>query len=94
MELSPSQSRFYQLLNKYAPYLLTLWDWQKAELKLEMAQRYLATASHGEAVMCRFAVAVWLGQNDFQFDLVDAAGALEREQRLVVAAWLVDPFWP
>ncbi len=94
MELSPSQSRFQQMLGKYTPYLLTLWDWDRAELKQDMARRYLATASHGEAVMCRFAIAVWLGQNDFQFDLIDAAGALERDQRLVVAAWLVDPFWP
>lgn len=58
-----------------------------------MVDSYLATASHGQAIMCRFA-GVWLGSNDYQFDIISAAGVLDDEQKAAIAAWFTSPFWP
>ena len=63
---APAQDRFESWLMKNAPYLSLLWDFEKHELSLPMVDSYLATASHGQAIMCRFAAGVWLGSNDYR----------------------------
>lgn len=94
MELLPSQLAFQDWLKDNAPYLMDLWDWEDRSVSLGRVERYLAVASHGEALMCRFAVAVWLGKNDFSFDLIEAAGVLDEQQRAAIAEWLKMPLWP
>lgn len=91
---APAQDRFESWLAKNAPYLSILWDFDKRELSLAMVDSYLATASHGQAIMCRFAAGVWLGNNDYQFDMINAAGVLDDEQKAAIAAWFTSPFWP
>jgi hypothetical protein len=91
---SPDLARFQHWLKESAPYLNLLWHWEKRELDLGMVESYIATASHGQAVMCRFAAGVWLGSNDYQFDLISAAGVLDDEQKAAIAAWFTSPFWP
>ncbi|GAB1153549.1 MULTISPECIES: hypothetical protein [Aeromonas] len=40
-----------------------------------MVDSYLCSASHGKAIMCRFAAGGWLGN-----DLIGAAGVLDDKQ--------------
>lgn len=94
MNLSTTQQQFKNWLNVTAPDLMSLWNWSERAVVPEAVQSYLSTASHGQAIMCRFAVAVWFGQNRFDFDLIEAAGVLDAEKRMVIAKWLADPFWP
>lgn len=94
MKMSVSQIQFLEWLKQMAPELIDLWDWENREIDPAVVKNYLGTASHGQAIMCRFAVAIWYGQNKFNFDIVDAAGALDPIQRQAIAEWLIDPFWP
>lgn len=94
MMLSSSQQIFKTWLEVNAPEITYLWNWNERSLDTEAAQSYLSTASHGQAVMCRFAVAVWFGKNRFDFDVIEAASILDVEKRRAIANWLIDPFWP
>lgn len=94
MALNESRIRFRVWLERNAPQLKLLWDWEEESLSLEAVERYLVTASHGEAAMCRFAVGVWMGRNEQGFNLIEAAEVLDKEQRDAIATWLVSPFWP
>lgn len=88
------QKRFEAWLTQNAPYLSILWDFERHYLSLPMVDSYLATATSEQAIMCRFAAGVWQGSNDYQFDLVSAAGILKDEQKSAIAAWFTSPFWP
>jgi hypothetical protein len=50
--------------------------------------------SHGEQIMARFFVAVWLGENRFDLDLVDAAATLDDTHRQLIVDWLAKPVFP
>lgn len=91
---APAQDLFESWLTKNAPYLTILWDFEQHELSLAMVDSYLATASHGQAIMCRFAAGVWNGNNDYQFDMINAAVVLDDDQKAAIAAWFTSPFWP
>lgn len=92
-KLSPSQAQFAAMLNR-APFLLPLWDMDRAEYIPELVDNYLATASRGEAIMARFFLGVWLSRNQFDFDFTDAAAVLERENMRIITDWMSEPFWP
>lgn len=94
MALNESRVRFRVWLERNAPQLKELWDWKEESITQEVVEHYLATASHGEAIMCRFAVGVWMGSNDQGFNLIEAAVVLDKEQRDAIATWMVSPFWP
>lgn len=94
MALSESQIRFRMWLERYAPQLKGLWDWEDRRVSLDAVERYIAVASHGEAIMCRFFVGVWLGRNDMGFDLIEAAAVLDKGQREVISLWMASPRWP
>lgn len=94
MALNESRVRFRVWLERNAPQLKSLWDWEEELLSLEAVERYLATASRGDEVMCQFAVGVWTGRNEQGFDLIEAAAVLDKEQRDAIATWMVSPFWP
>lgn len=69
--LSQSQAKFALMLEK-APYLEHMWDLKKREFSLNLVERYLASASCCEQIMCRFYLMVWLNENQFGFDLAEA----------------------
>lgn len=94
MELSDSQASFYFWMEQHAPQLMGLWDWNGRSVNLAAVESYISTASHGEAIMCRFFVGVWLGRNDHGFNMIAAAGVLDQGQRAVIAEWLMSPLWP
>lgn len=44
--------------------------------------------------MARFLAAVWLGENRFDFDLIDAAATLDAPHRRIISDWLTNPVFP
>lgn len=92
LTLTPEQRRFFTLIESFN--FASLWDMKTRELSLEGVNSYLATASHGEAVLLRFLVGVWLHKNDFEFDLLEAAKTLDANSMKIITDWLSDPFWP
>lgn len=92
--LTPGQNKFYIWLSQNTPELMYLWDWNDKSLNLDAVESYLGTASHGQAIMCRFAIAIWFNKNRYNFDLMEAAGVLGQKQRLAIAQWLMEPLWP
>lgn len=95
MALSEPQFNFRFWLKSEAPQLQSLWNWDDRCVDVDAVESYLATASHGEAIMCRFFVGVFLGRNDMDFNLIDAAAVLEKGQREVISRWLArgGPRW-
>ena len=94
MSLSPPQARYFAWLERDMPFLLPLFDQKAPCYHEDMVERYLATASHGEAVMARFALGVWCNNNRFGFDLIDAVGVLDQEHLAIIMDWMRQPLWP
>lgn len=91
--LTPGQAAFALMLEK-TPYLKPLWNLERREYDQELVERYLGTASHGQAIMARFMLAVWRHNNYYDFDLIEAASVLDRENMAVIQEWLANPIWP
>jgi hypothetical protein len=94
LRLSPSQAKFALWVEQKTPYLLPLFGFDKRVLREEMVQHFLGVASHGQAIMARFVLGVWLNRDGFDFDFTDAASVLDRAQRQVITDCILDPFWP
>ncbi|EEX1006366.1 hypothetical protein D3981_004347 [Escherichia coli] len=91
-DTNADQSRFYSLLSQY-PRISVFWDQPEGECKTEALQTAMTRMSHSEAVLAKFFMSVWSACNA-DFDVVEAAGILDKKERLMVANWLADPFWP
>jgi hypothetical protein len=96
MALSEPQYGFQFWLERNAPQLQSLLNWDDRSVDLDAVESYLATVSHGEAIMCRFFVGVFLGHNDMGFNIIEAAAVLDKGQREVISLWLARgaPRWP
>ena len=92
--LTKEQARYALWLEAKTPYLLPLFDFDKQCYLSGKVENYLGVASHGEAIMARFVLAVWLHQNKFDFEFIDAARTLDEQQMQVITDWLKAPFWP
>lgn len=92
--LSSSQARFATWIEEEMPYLWPLFDFSKRELISSSVDEYCEVASRGEQIMARFAAGVWCGNNQFNFDFIEAAAHLYEKQMSVVTDWLKSPFWP
>lgn len=91
--MSP-QLRFQRWITLDLPFLKPLFDFENQAYLPEVLESYLATASHGQAIMARFAVGVWRGDNHHQFDAFEAARVLDQELCSQVTQWMNDPYWP
>ncbi len=96
MSLSKTQQRFFDLIDSTdLGYILDpIFDRDKRELKTKGLGKYMAVFSHGEQIMIRFFVNVWLGREFFKFELIEAARTLDSSNREVIATWLDNPFYP
>lgn len=54
--LTRTQARFAHWLEENMPFLLDLFDFDRAEYLPEQVDHFLSVASHGEAIMARFAL--------------------------------------
>lgn len=92
--LTSEQAAFALMLEETAPYLMHLWDFQKREFKPAAVESFLRSASHGECIMARFFLAVWIGENRFHFDFIEAANSLDSKSLAVIASWIKNPIFP
>jgi hypothetical protein len=92
--LSPGQARFALLIDEKLPEFAQFWDFTARECLLGRVENYLSVCSHGEGIMLRFLVAVWLKSNRYDFDLVDAMLELDGLYLNVIKDWVSTPWWP
>jgi len=76
------------------PRLMTYWNFEKREVKLQAIDQDIGAMSRGEQIMLRFFVAVWLGENRLNFDLIDATRALDDGNLDDIRKWLAQPVFP
>lgn len=53
----------------------------------------METMSHSEFILSKFFMSVWLGENK-NFNFLEAASSLKENERRMIAAWFMNPFWP
>lgn len=92
--MTDEQLRYKKWLETKMPYLLGLFDFDDRAYIPDLVERYISRASQGEEIMCRFAIGVWAGQDQYDFDFVDAAKKLDKANMTIITDWLDDPFWP
>lgn len=92
LRLSPAQRCFFELVEKLN--IDDLWDTKSLSYASEAVDRYLGTASHGQAIMLRFCLGVWTHNNEFEFDFIDAAATLDADNMQIITQWMANPFWP
>lgn len=90
--VSPSQARFALMLEG-APFLKRYWDLDERTCDVEQLNQAIDYFSHGEQVMARFYLSVWLGDNR-DFDLFEAVRTLDEYNRSIILQWIQTPFWP
>tara|TARA_R110002073_G_scaffold302953_1_gene470749 strand:+ start:1684 stop:1932 length:249 start_codon:yes stop_codon:yes gene_type:complete len=76
--LTKEQARYALWLEDKAPYLLPLFDFDQHSYLPDKVENYLGVAAHGQAIMARFFLAVWLHEDQFDFDFIEAAKTLDR----------------
>lgn len=91
--MNRGQKSFSSLLEAY-PNLQKYWDLEKNECDVDALKAAFGTMAHGEKIMAQFIAAVWFGRNELGFDITDAAATLDDEEKLLIANWLREPFWP
>ncbi len=91
--LTDEQRRFKKMLNGY-PLMASYWNFEQRECDLQAINADLGVLSHGEAIMLRFFVAVWLGDNQLNFDLIEAARVLDDGNLDDIRTWLAQPEFP
>ena len=81
------------MLERY-PRLMTYWNFEKREVKLQAIDKDIGAMSHGEQIMLRFFVGIWLGENRLNFDLIDATRVLNDGYLDDIRRWLSQPVFP
>ncbi|ECH9540604.1 hypothetical protein ABN36_18245 [Salmonella enterica subsp. enterica] len=88
--MTGDQVRFQIMVEQY-PTLAPYWDFEKREVKVKTSADL--PVSSGEKILMSFFLSVWFGRN-VDFDITRAAGVLSTENKLIIAEWFLDPFWP
>lgn len=87
-----SDQRFYNMISNY-PWAIPLWDREARIMNIEAIDRFMPSANRQEKILLNFFSSVWFGEGT-NFDIADAAGALDREDRNMIVDWFLDPFCP
>lgn len=91
--LLPHEARFAIWLEESTPYLLPLWDFENRRYIRDQVTNYLSVCSTEEAIMCRFALAIWTnGIEDYDFNLFKAMRYLGDREIKVIQDWVKDPW--
>jgi hypothetical protein len=93
-------AKFNQLLNHY-PFAQQYFDLEAGECDvyaIKKAAGMIPTQSsglsRGERLVLQFLGGVWLGENEFEFDFIDAVGALDDTHLEPILNWAAKPCWP
>lgn len=94
--LMPAQIQFFMTLVYYVPYLVPFWDIHTRDLNTHAFDAFLQAVAtpNNQEIMGRFMASVWLGANDYNFDITDAAVYLAPHEIAIITQWLNKPFWP
>lgn len=88
--MTNDQLQFKNMVDQY-PNLSSYWDFEERAVKVKKADDL--PLSSGEKILMTFFLSVWFGRN-VDFDITRAAGVLSTENKMVIAQWFLDPFWP
>ena len=92
--LTPEQRAFKEMIDRY-PSLSCYWDFENSSCDLDAIKASLSVLSSGEALMMRFFVSVWLGENTtIPFDVIDAVKTLDTPELEIIRQWLDNPVFP
>lgn len=86
------EQRFDDMISAYS-WAAPLWDRETKSMDTEAVESFKAAATQNERILLQFFLAVWQGRGT-DFDISEAAVALDRQDRHVVVEWLLNPFWP
>lgn len=87
-----NEQRFYDMVSAYS-WAIPLWDKEARIMNIEAVDRFRASANGEEKSLLHFFSSVWLGGGT-DFDIIDAASVLDRQDRNMIVDWFLDPFWP
>ena len=90
--LNDEQRQFKVLLDRY-PRFVPYWNFDDRSVDIDAIERDIGVMSHGEQLMLRFFIAVWVGETR-DFDFIDAVKTLDHEELQVIVNWLKDPVFP
>ncbi|WP_143706514.1 hypothetical protein [Xenorhabdus innexi] len=93
VELSQEQNKFYTMISSY-PRISIFWDWQICEIDFYLWERDKDTLSIGEKALAQFFISVWTKNSKWEFDFTEAGLFLGKEERQLIANWILEPFWP
>ena len=91
--LTPEQRQFKKMIDLY-PLLASYWNFETRDCDLQAINADIGVLSSGEQHMLRFFVAVWLGENRLNFDLIEATKALDDGNLDDIRQWLQTPVFP
>lgn len=92
-ELSNNRERFFKLLDAY-PAVAACWDRDDSSLNIDRADRFIRVCSSGERAMLQFFAGLWIGENEYEFDLFKSVKYLDDRELKVIQDWIADPFYP
>lgn len=92
-DLSKEQKQFRALLLN-CPSVSPYWDFERCECDIPALKVRMKTMSHGERVLAQFFLAVWSGENQHGFDLIEATKILDADSLLLIEQWIAEPFFP
>lgn len=95
--LSSGQCQFFQLLYNTPELsrLKDLWTPQPSpSMDLELADKAMRVLSGGEAHLLAFLANVWLREDRYNFNLIDAVSELDEPELKIIRSWIDSPFYP
>ncbi len=97
LHATANMKKFMEILWQY-PFAAQFWETEgdSYALDIERLKNEISSFSHGEQIMAKFLVSVFTGrqQKGLEFDLMEAAHFLSRDNLDVIREWLNDPFFP
>ncbi len=90
--LTATQRRFNTLLDEF-PFAKSFFDVGNRKLDRLDMELALAEMSPREQQVTRFLAGIWLGRNDFNFDLIAAVKCVKVADLDIIIEWLEDPFF-
>jgi hypothetical protein len=86
MEKCTCSSSFSHLFKRTGP--------DRGEIDLKESKKYFKNLSDGEKIMFSFFTNVFLGRDEYKLSIIDAVDRLDDTNRILIAKWFADPYFP
>lgn len=87
------QQHFFKILD-FFPKITIYWDKSNGNLDIQRLEHDLNILSSGESALARFLGGVWLGNNQFNFDIFSHPKSFNEKEMKVFKDWINNPFYP